>query len=706
MRPAHFRRAVAVLLLSAFTAIPAASQETDKYADGIRDFEAFVQQQLNQSQIIGMSVAFEKDGYLWENGYGYADLEHRTPATAESSYRIASVTKPMTAVGILVLAEQGKLNLDAEVQTYVPYYPEKKWPVTIRQILGHVSGIGNYRNDPDVDPNDRLSTTEAVALFQDLDLDFQPGTSYEYSTVGYNLLTAVIEEVSGQSYAEFMRENVWGPLGMTHTYVDNPTDSVANRVRGYRVADGHIARSVAVNTSMDIGGAGARSTVGDLVRFAQGLSDGKLISDTLRDQMWTSMTTADMRYTGYGMGWSIGDLNGRFTVVHDGAMQETRTLLVHFPSHDMTVAVACNFEGAVPWSFVMPVIEFLLGESVSTPTIYTGKIEDDLRLAALRSCFNEGLAFYDRYQAPVTTDSALLQRAFAYLNTILDPRMKKDKLPRLRTMVDFGAQPVSGDAFTKVGSFIVDQLARARGKEYVDAAYSAGELSLFGDYVRLCKEEDKRLSPYRLHRKFEKTGERWDSDWSWFVRNDKDEIVIDPQSNPDSLYEQLHRTFKAHKIYPDFSRQLADAARAAMGSKEPERGSKFARNSARLYPNSDYALTFLGVLHFVGGDADSGRVYLTEAAEINPAGEASDMGLNAYAYQLAGIGLVDAAINILKVATDLHPKVANLYDSMGEMYLMKSDTLQAVAYYEKALRVDPNFTNARQMIRRIRADAE
>jgi tetratricopeptide (TPR) repeat protein len=214
------------------------------------------------------------------------------------------------------------------------------------------------------------------------------------------------------------------------------------------------------------------------------------------------------------------------------------------------------------------------------------------------------------------------------------------------------------------------------------------------------------LSPYRLHRKFEKTGERWDSDWSWFVRNDKDEIVIDPQSNPDSLYEQLHRTFKAHKIYPDFSRQLADAARAAMGSKEPERGSKFARNSARLYPNSDYALTFLGVLHFVGGDADSGRVYLTEAAEINPAGEASDMGLNAYAYQLAGIGLVDAAINILKVATDLHPKVANLYDSMGEMYLMKSDTLQAVAYYEKALRVDPNFTNARQMIRRIRADAE
>src|SRR5438874_755000 len=122
------------------------AQTSDSYPNKIRTFEEFVRQQMETNKIPGLTIGFIKGDYVWVKGFGFADVESRVPAKADSAYRLASVQKSMTAVAILQLVEQGKINLDAEIQTYVPYFPKKKYPITVRQLLGHLGGIPHYVN--------------------------------------------------------------------------------------------------------------------------------------------------------------------------------------------------------------------------------------------------------------------------------------------------------------------------------------------------------------------------------------------------------------------------------------------------------------------------------------------------------------------------------------------------------------------------------
>ena len=117
-----------------------------QYKKQVQLFDEFARKHMVLDKTVGMTIGFMKDDFVWVKGYGYADLENKTPAKPESAYRLASVTKPMTALAVLQLVEKGKIDLDAEVQTYVPYFPRKQWPVTVRQVLGHLGGISHYKN--------------------------------------------------------------------------------------------------------------------------------------------------------------------------------------------------------------------------------------------------------------------------------------------------------------------------------------------------------------------------------------------------------------------------------------------------------------------------------------------------------------------------------------------------------------------------------
>src|SRR5688572_3060078 len=147
----------------AFSSFSVSAQTVNPYQTQLAEFEAFVKKQMAADKIPGLSVGFLKDDVMWAKGFGYADLENKSPAKAESMYRLASVTKPMTAAAILQLVEKGKINLDAEVQTYVPYFPKKNFPVTVRQLLGHLGGISHYKDyDKEGHFKDRKSTRESI----------------------------------------------------------------------------------------------------------------------------------------------------------------------------------------------------------------------------------------------------------------------------------------------------------------------------------------------------------------------------------------------------------------------------------------------------------------------------------------------------------------------------------------------------------------
>jgi CubicO group peptidase (beta-lactamase class C family) len=238
--------AFGIIAAAVFPASAGPRQEEARplYTESIQAFERFVAKRMAYDRIPGFSVGFIKDDFSWARGFGWADVENNVPAKAESAYRLASITKTITAVAVLALAEEGKLDLDSPIQKYVPAFPRKKWPVTVRQLLGHIGGISHYKND-DAENHikDPKNTREALAIFEDFDLVAEPGTRYHYSTYGYNLLGAAIEGASGLPYGQFIKSRILDPLDMSGTRLDHPLEIITNRVRGYQLINGELKNS-------------------------------------------------------------------------------------------------------------------------------------------------------------------------------------------------------------------------------------------------------------------------------------------------------------------------------------------------------------------------------------------------------------------------------------------------------------------------------
>lgn len=351
---------------------PSQTQTADKYADRLRSFEEFVRHQIEKNKIPGLTIGFIKDDYVWVKGFGYADLENKVPTRAESAYRLASVQKSMTAAAILQLAEQGKINLDAEIQTYVPYFPKKNYPVTVRQLLYHLGGIPHYVNrDVEQHIKEHKSTRETIAIFENFDLVAEPGTKFSYSSYGYDLLGAAIEGASKQSYADYMREHIWQPLGMKDTRMDDPLALIPNRVRGYQLINGELNNSEFIDVSSRFAAGGTRGTVVDLLKFMKSLNDGKLLSRKSVDLMYAPTRTRDgmisgfPKTAGYAMGWNIVPQQSGLVIINDGGQQETRTFILNFPEKKFALAIAQNLERDDDGAIIFRLYELVLNEKFS-----------------------------------------------------------------------------------------------------------------------------------------------------------------------------------------------------------------------------------------------------------------------------------------------------------------------------------------------------
>ena len=360
-------------LLSVALALPATlrAQATDREMSGncapylprLGRYEAFVQSEMTRLRIPGLTIGFFKDDCTWVAAFGFADLENNVPASAHSAYRCASVQKSMTALAVLQLAERGVIDLDTEIQRYVPYFPRKPWPVTVRQLLGHLGGIPHYVNRAvEQHITRRMTTREAVAIFQDFDLVAEPGTAYSYSSYGYNLLGAAIEGAGGMPYEEYMRTNVWGALGMSSVRLDDPVALIPNRVRGYRLQDSTIVNSEFIDVSSRFAAGGTRGTVPDLLRFVRGVQEARLVSGANLDLMYTPMMTRDGQPVPYSAGWQIPPVRNRGRLVtNDGGQQETRTYILNAPEQHFGLAFAMNLEADVYGPLILQLYELVLG---------------------------------------------------------------------------------------------------------------------------------------------------------------------------------------------------------------------------------------------------------------------------------------------------------------------------------------------------------
>ena len=325
---------------------------------------------MTQNKAPALSVAIVADNQIrWSKGYGLADMENSVSAKADTAYRLASITKSITAVAVMQLVERGKLDLNASINKYCAAYPEKQslkdapdkhFSITVRQLLVHQSGIRHNKLDEVLTTRHYTSISEAIGSFKDDPLVVEPEMKYSYSTPGYTLLGCAIETASGMSYIDYVRENIFKPAGMTRTFVDDVYTIIPNRARGYRKTQaGEIQNAPLHDTSIKVPGGGLVTTVEDLARFAIGINTNKLVKPETLTQMWTKPKTRDGKEQGYAMGFLINDREGLLRVFNDGSQAGTRTYLFLIPGQKFAIALMTNLERAVCEELVPKIIEAL-----------------------------------------------------------------------------------------------------------------------------------------------------------------------------------------------------------------------------------------------------------------------------------------------------------------------------------------------------------
>jgi CubicO group peptidase (beta-lactamase class C family) len=316
---------------------------------------ALIEREMARTLAPGVSVAVARDGRLvWSEGIGSADVELQVPVSTTTRLRIGSVSKPLTSAALGALVEDGRLDLDAPVQRYVPDFPKKAWPITTRELAGHLAGIRHYERG-EFEIRDHYDTVRAgLAVFEKDALLFEPGTQFSYSSYGWNLIAAVIEGASGERFLDFMQKRVFGPAGLVRTGADDPATIVPGRGHFYtRNEAGAVVNAGFVDNSLKWASGGFVSTAEDLVTFANALLEGRLLKPGTVKLLWTSQKTSDGKDTGYGMGWGVGlDAKGRRRVSHSGGAQGGTAYLVVYPDEKLVAAMIVNsdesFTGQTP----------------------------------------------------------------------------------------------------------------------------------------------------------------------------------------------------------------------------------------------------------------------------------------------------------------------------------------------------------------------
>jgi CubicO group peptidase (beta-lactamase class C family) len=335
---------VIVLLISYF----GISQTKDSdFSKKINQGQKITKSFFEKEKIPGMSISISKKGKLiWSEGFGFADLENRKKVKpSESQFRIASISKTLTAVALASLVDDKKLNFDASLYDYVPDFPRKKYDFTIRQIGGHVAGIRHYKGNEFL-LNRKMTIVEGLDLFKNSALLFMPQTKFNYSTYGWNLLSVVIQNASQKDYFEYMRNNIFSPLKMHNTIVDQSNIKNSNRTKFYIKRKGTVKEGPTVNNVFKAAGGGFLSTSEDLILFGNEFINSKIITENSLKELITPQKTSEGKKTNYGIGIAISKIkNDVIKYSHSGGGIGATSQLLIYPEKDMVITILTNLSG-------------------------------------------------------------------------------------------------------------------------------------------------------------------------------------------------------------------------------------------------------------------------------------------------------------------------------------------------------------------------
>lgn len=344
------------------------SAPSKQLAGAVERARQVVREGISELNLPGLSVAVGVGGdVVWAEGFGWADLESRAPVAPETRFRIGTASIALTSVATGLLLEQERLKLDEKVQTYVPEFTEKQWPVTLRQVMGHTAGIRGDGGDEAPLTARCGRPVEGLAPFNDSDLRFEPGTQYRFSGFSWILVSAAVEAAAGESFDTFMREKIFEPADMMDTRPDSADVPVSNRATFYFprfAADPKygLHGTGRIDYSCYSGASVFLSTPSDLVRFGLAVNSGKLLQRATVQLLQTSQRLPSGEETGYGLGWDVEtvDLAGAQTrwVGHDGiTMGGMVASLMMFPERGLVISVMSNIAHADTESLALKIAQ-------------------------------------------------------------------------------------------------------------------------------------------------------------------------------------------------------------------------------------------------------------------------------------------------------------------------------------------------------------
>jgi serine beta-lactamase-like protein LACTB len=336
----------------------------------------YVRAGMTEQNLPGVSIAVGVgQDIVWAEAFGWADVEKRSPAVPATRFRIGHASKAFTSAAVGLLLEKGRLNLDDEIQTVVPEFPRKQWPVTLRQLMGHMAGMRHYPGEyADVPKGHCERASEGLRSFADAPVLFEPETQSRYSTYGWVLVSAAVEAAAGEPFFTFMQSHVFTPLGMTGTRPDSVTESITDRATPYfsRFSGDNlfgVNEAPTVDYSCFAGAGAFLSTPSDLVRFGMALGGGTLLQKGTVRTLHTPQQLASGKETEFGLGWTIETipLEGELTRLVSDASRSLfggSTSFLIFPDRGIVVALTANTSYADLRSIALNIAEAFAANSL------------------------------------------------------------------------------------------------------------------------------------------------------------------------------------------------------------------------------------------------------------------------------------------------------------------------------------------------------
>ena len=545
------------------------------------------------------------------------------------------------------------------------------------------------------------NTREAIAIFQDFDLVAEPGTKYNYSSYGYNLLGAVIEGVTDQSYGEFIKQRIFEPIGMDDSRMDDPIAIIPNRVKGYRWVNGKIGRSEFVDMFSRFAAGGTRSTVIDLLKYAHGIMQGKLLKPQQWRQMLVPMATKKGTLTGRGMGWGVRPRRGHFQISHGGSQAETKTYLFLFPLENFAVAIASNMETFDREFYAYKLAELVLGEDLDTPVYTVDEMEQSL-YSACEQVFSYGLSQYLWHSRPLASSEKDLQQAFSFFHQNVDPAALRRDAQTSKNNISAGVDPATGQAFIKMGSFMASQLEKAFGRDKLQEYHKTGPIAFFGDYLTLTEGSSALNKLYRFKRRFSQLLSRWNRDWAkWDTDNTRIyPIPLDVEFGP--LQEKLKTAFLRSSLYPDFHQDLIRMAQFHLKNNRTQQAFSFLNLAHELYPNRIEPMVALASHHIWTGNASEARRFFRMAHAKDPSHPGVSIArLQSLARDLLNADKQGHLTDLAEIVTDLYADSPGITKGLGDMFYNLGQKDRALQYYKKALKLDPKLKDVRDKIKTL-----